>query len=300
MEGDSSFSSVFSLSITPFLSTPSGWRATAISRSPSYPLFISIHALRVEGDNKDIVDANNAQLISIHALRVEGDQRHDQSTGSGCDISIHALRVEGDGCKRLKMAKSCYFYPRPPGGGRPSLWMRCKTQQKDFYPRPPGGGRLDNDARFPVAGHISIHALRVEGDRGSQGRRGRKAEFLSTPSGWRATLCFWSEQLPRPRFLSTPSGWRATKLGVSFAVHRPISIHALRVEGDHHRADYRRVRPDISIHALRVEGDAKTLPFSRDVAISIHALRVEGDWREGGDVRGYAISIHALRVEGDP
>ena len=34
---------------------------------------ISIHALRVEGDNKDIVDANNAQLISIHALRVEGD-----------------------------------------------------------------------------------------------------------------------------------------------------------------------------------------------------------------------------------
>ena len=33
-------------------------------------------------------------------------------------------------------------------------------------------------------------------------------------------------------FLSTPSGWRATKEGETFGVMLKISIHALRVEGD--------------------------------------------------------------------
>ena len=57
-------------------------------------------------------------VISIHALRVEGDQvtrkhvLHDK-------ISIHALRVEGDfRCKAIR-SKLQNFYPRPPGGGRP-------------------------------------------------------------------------------------------------------------------------------------------------------------------------------------
>ena len=56
-------------------------------------------------------------------------------------------------------------------------------------------------------------------------------------------------------FLSTPSGWRAT-LGFTTAMHLyGISIHALRVEGDFYKntvAD----RRFISIHALRVEGDS--------------------------------------------
>ena len=63
-------------------------------------------------------------------------------------ISIHALRVEGD---RRSRAPDCdydnHFYPRPPGGGRPSL------QKKE---------RLITD--------ISIHALRVEGDAPFRGR----------------------------------------------------------------------------------------------------------------------------------
>ena len=56
---------------------------------------ISIHALRVEGDERSRATRAAADHISIHALRVEGDpvtvnQRH------GIIISIHALRVEGD------------------------------------------------------------------------------------------------------------------------------------------------------------------------------------------------------------
>ena len=170
-------------------------------------------------------------------------------------------------------------------------------------------------------------------------------------------------------FLSTPSGWRATSCaGVGCVSKSLISIHALRVEGDREvllfgvrSALHFYPRPPgggrqqkaritipteaISIHALRVEGDSSPLTFvlassnfyprppgggrlrlvlkcraaSRFLStpsgwratsincsghhlagISIHALRVEGDGlrllRMG---RRSAISIHALRVEGD-
>ena len=103
---------------------------------------------------------------------------------------------------------------------------------------------------------ISIHALRVEGDKANVMRGTTLPQFLSTPSGWRATL-----------YPGRVSGCHS----------RCISIHALRVEGDGLRIA--RVPPcRISIHALRVEGDGN---HNRRVVskewISIHALRVEGD-----------------------
>ena len=81
------------------------------------------------------------RAISIHALRVEGDRFFEAEAGGEIDISIHALRVEGDADSPFDCAISSYFYPRPPGGGRP-------------------GGR----AAPVLPPRISIHALRVEGD----------------------------------------------------------------------------------------------------------------------------------------
>ena len=77
--------------------------------------------------------------------------------------------------------------------------------------------------------------------------------FLSTPSGWRATILRHNRDKSFP-FLSTPSGWRAT---------------------EHFFNRFAKVK--ISIHALRVEGDAITYILRHCVFISIHALRVEGD-----------------------
>ena len=57
------------------------------------------------------------------------------------------------------------------------------------------------------------------------------------------------------QFLSTPSVGRATQ-GSDVSLQRePISIHALREEGDPMRSSSGR-QDDISIHALREEGDA--------------------------------------------
>ena len=145
-------------------------------------------------------------------------------------ISIHALRVEGDHPSAKSISKKFYFYPRPPGGGRP-FQLSTGLPQKHFYPRPPGGGR-----RAPFFALCSI------------------CRFLSTPSGWRATRTHKITE-HHTVFLSTPSGWRATHsiyqdmLKLRYFYPRPpgggrqvdaltdefasaISIHALRVEGD--------------------------------------------------------------------
>ena len=149
--------------------------------------------------------------------------------------------------------------------------------------------------------------------------------FLSTPSARRATFSS-SQYLTRVggRFLSTPSARRAT---LDFAGDRPghgnfyprpprggrrclvamrwrrlpISIHALREEGDIFTPAMSSSIV-ISIHALREEGDRLSVYLlERRAEISIHALREEGDLPEQQLVAvDDVISIHALREEGDP
>ncbi len=191
-----------------FLSTPSGWRATTFRAAQGPRTPISIHALRVEGDGMTDSFALSA-WISIHALRVEGDRRFCLST-----------------------RHPHHFYPRPPGGGRqvhrfrilprirflstPSGWRATtkptawKSSVSHFYPRPPGGGRRKKVQQMSKFTTISIHALRVEGDRCPDVPKGLCLLFLSTPSGWRATIQAATAGTRISPFLSTPSGWRAT------------------------------------------------------------------------------------------
>ena len=58
-------------------------------------MYISIHALRVEGDYTGRNGGDAYFSISIHALRVEGDSLWTKCRTQQ-KISIHALRVEGD------------------------------------------------------------------------------------------------------------------------------------------------------------------------------------------------------------
>ena len=126
--------------------------------------YISIHALRVEGDVIYIFIFVFVPSISIHALRVEGDPHNMYAIACTHFISIHALRVEGDHPSAKSISKKFYFYPRPPGGGRP-FCISKDICVYNFYPRPPGGGRLSHSMFPRTAETISIHALRVEGDK---------------------------------------------------------------------------------------------------------------------------------------
>ena len=133
-------------------------------------------------------------------------------------------------------------------------WMPGSTVPMYFYPRPPQGGRLQTVAVLDKMLHISIHALRGEGDGECNYTRERVQEFLSTPSAGRATAGFWPDYYSNRisihalrgegdsfviergkgglKFLSTPSAGRATPHWWQDRGRQEISIHALRGEGD--------------------------------------------------------------------
>ena len=102
----------------------------------------------------------------------------------------------------------------------------------NFYPRPPRGGRHAR-ARVRVRTYaISIHALREEGDFRIAALLPRMCKFLSTPSARRATG--WPYLRPAGAIYFYPRPPRGGRLEKRCTpeVTGPISIHALREEGD--------------------------------------------------------------------
>ena len=108
-----------------------------------------------------------------------------------CKISIHSLRMEGDGRSVACLRPECHFNPLPPHGGRHYEMYRLDIRTLHFNPLPPHGGRLvvlqivilrkvfqstPSAWRETICGYnenqftgISIHSLRMEGDRWSVG-----------------------------------------------------------------------------------------------------------------------------------
>ena len=128
-------------------------------------LQISIHTLRVEGDDLTAAKSARLQAISIHTLRVEGDSLSCVFHFAVFTISIHTLRVEGDSDTIENDIMLVLFQSTP------SVWRVTSNITSDR-------GRIekisihtlrvegDSSAVFAVAqsNFISIHTLRVEGD----------------------------------------------------------------------------------------------------------------------------------------
>ena len=126
-------------------------------------------------------------FISIHALREEGDEIRFRLFGIHCAISIHALREEGDYPRLIKSIIKTNFYPRPPRGGRPTTAAN-EPQQTDFYPRPPRGGRRKDKKVFTqTAKFLSTPSAR-RATVAPLPDVPLSALFLSTPSARRATM----------------------------------------------------------------------------------------------------------------
>ena len=263
VEGDPSY--VASLSLNLPISIHS-LRVEGDWQPPGYDTLtaaISIHSLRVEGD--EATRKRGGRERHFNPLPPCGGRQKQstpkqkrrafQSTPSvwretaakrtampQYPISIHSLRVEGDCdniffCRRRKD-----FNPLPPCGGR--QWTApAFINASDFNPLPPCGGRLSEISERVKLTLISIHSLRVEGDKKAYvmyqqetalgitssphatdfnplppcgGRRRftgytvHKRTFQSTPSVWRETRYSESLTLSTP-FQSTPSVWRETQ-----------------------------------------------------------------------------------------
>ena len=193
----------------PFLSTPSGWRATFAFRAVIY----SLHHFypRPPGGGRQLLAALLDCFVWNFYPRPPGGGRrrvHVARKRHG-RISIHALRVEGDDERSSN------------GVG----WNK-------FLSTPSGWRATADDTIFTHTVPISIHALRVEGDLNPLFPEGFDLHYFypRPPGGGRPNTS--STVSPKSRFLSTPSGWRATR-GVRDKRNGVcISIHALRVEGD--------------------------------------------------------------------
>ena len=238
--------------IKAFQSTPSAWRETPIRSTTIYSPGISIHSLRMEGDERSTnstkrhrafqstpsawretpyhMEDKRKESISIHSLRMEGDMPYIQ-TSLLVYISIHSLRMEGD------IAAKPFTTVLYPFQSTPSAWRETSIALQSL-----------------LFSQISIHSLRMEGD----------------------NQVFIKYHL-RLLFQSTPSAWRETISISSFCTVCLISIHSLRMEGDRMDIVTNQIIIGISIHSLRMEGDLVHLPGSVLTSISIHSLRMEGD-----------------------
>ena len=100
------------------------------------------------------------------------------------------------------------FNPLPPHGGRLLILWRASVG-KSFQSTPSAWRETFRNSTIPTLHHISIHSLRMEGDRRFSAGRCASVIFQSTPSAWRET---WVKKF-------NDSG-------------EFISIHSLRMEGD--------------------------------------------------------------------
>ena len=169
-----------------FQSTPSVWRETLREMISLIELLISIHSLRVEGDTGD---RNTEPIIFyFNPLPPCGGRRPSNSALACC-------------CN--------YFNPLPPCGGRPTEQVAV-LERKQFQSTP----SVWRETQMYQAGYqdlyISIHSLRVEGDRAAFPLHRGKYRFQSTPSVWRETDMLQTMVWSLIQFQSTPSVWRET------------------------------------------------------------------------------------------
>ena len=123
-----------------FLSTPSARRATRSVRGLVFFTWISIHALREEGDIASLAcsSVNPSFLSTPSVRRATAGEDNDKKLGD-------------------------YFYPRPPRGGRREciVDIDSTTEISIHALREEGDGGNQHGC---LDERISIHALREEGD----------------------------------------------------------------------------------------------------------------------------------------
>ena len=168
---------------------------------------ISIHALREEGDQRNLCTGQHSRYFYPRPPR--GGRRAEESVVFGVKaISIHALREEGD------------------------VQTQTATRLGDAFLSTPSARRatvLRDTFDYDIS--ISIHALREEGDVPPRASFSSSFYFYPRPPrGGRLNPPTQEEKAHQ--FLSTPSARRATTRTTYADRAQMISIHALREEGD--------------------------------------------------------------------
>ena len=145
-----------------FQSTPSVWRETRTPEQLLKSLNISIHSLRVEGDEMYRQSAAQQTLFQS-TPSVWRETQTLWAALSTSSISIHSLRVEGDPRGRRRTSQRQKFQSTP------SVWRETLlgVPLPDILKISIHSLRVEGDdvsRMLLFAYQISIHSLRVEGD----------------------------------------------------------------------------------------------------------------------------------------
>ena len=204
--GGRPFHSCSFLSAFQFQSTPSAWRETRFFTVFTTLFKISIHSLRMEGDNIPVID----QIIPTQFQSTPSAWRETFFYGAVIAfraISIHSLRMEGD-CFLFHTYLLSGIFQSTPSAWRetdlpchhrtsfqstPSAWRETREFQEFFESSDISihSLRMEGDIRAGIPdaqdSTISIHSLRMEGDSREPTSSGKSIAFQSTPSAWRET-----------------------------------------------------------------------------------------------------------------
>ena len=190
-----------------FLSTPSARRATAAGLAVGGDL-IDFYPRPPRGGRRASSTTNSRRrlFLSTPSARRATDQQAE--IDSYLEISIHALREEGDvHPQSVKRGDDISIHALREEGDPP--WNLVALSFIDFYPRPPRGGRRPAH---------SSNTLPVQ--------------FLSTPSARRATVSASTSGAAALNFYPRPPRGGRPPNRSARCWRYPISIHALREEGD--------------------------------------------------------------------
>ena len=171
--------------------------------------------------------------------------------------------------------------------------------QPNFYPRPPRGGRHCEYFLGFGARHISIHALREEGDASCFTRFFGTGYFYPRPprGGRRSFVARSSPYFP---FLSTPSARRATSKFVLSAL--PFGNFYPRPPRGGRRFTCMTASSKnrfLSTPSARRATQIGHLCVLANLFLSTPSARRATQWSAATSAQK-SISIHALREEGDP
>ena len=163
-----------------FLSTPSARRATSFAYAGKLLFPISIHALREEGDS--LIPPRTLPRWNFYPRPPRGGrQKVYDLTGYSVEFLSTPSARRATAPKTSSLVGALSFLSTPSARRATSIAFIKLDMACYFYPRPPRGGRRQLEFRQGPREIISIHALREEGDPGSNHPRPVHHHFYPRP-----------------------------------------------------------------------------------------------------------------------
>ena len=263
-----------------FLSTPSARRATSTSASHAGS-GVNFYPRPPRGGRRSGKSCRVRPLSDFYPRPPRGGRLPKLTTAfgrSGLFLSTPSAR-RATCLQKLAIKSDTLFLSTPSARRATREFGRTAGEKKDFYPRPPRGGRRWHPWRVFHLSHISIHALReegdchaddcrcihvisihallAEGDARADGQRDRADHFYPRPPRGGRPLTA-RQILPASDFYPRPPRGGRQEQRCGMILH-PIFLSTPSSRRATARGKLRACGRGISIHALLAEGDHRLI-----------------------------------------